>query len=67
MLFRATGIGLDIGSKKIKLARVKKVKKGLELMDFASMPTPNGVIEYGKIIAPVELGKAISSLVKEMG
>ena len=65
MLFRVTGTGLDIGSKKIKLARVKKAKKGLELMDFASMPTPNGVIEHGKIIAPIELGKAISQLVNE--
>jgi len=65
MLFQATGTGLDIGSKKIKLARVKKAKKGLELMDFASMPTPNGVIEQGKIIAPIELGKAISQLVNE--
>ncbi len=67
MLFNRSGIGLDIGSKKIKLARAKKAGMGLELAELASMPTPEGLLEQGRIAAPEELGKAISPLVNKLG
>lgn len=61
------GIGLDIGSRKIKIARVKKKGLGLEIMSFASRETPRGVIEAGAIMDPYVLGEAIGELVNELG
>ncbi len=62
-----SGIGLDIGSRKIKLARVRKKGSGLELMCFASRETPRGVIEAGAIMDPYVLGEAIAELVNKLG
>ncbi|NLO21557.1 MAG: type IV pilus assembly protein PilM [Syntrophomonadaceae bacterium] len=61
------GIGLDIGSRKIKIARVKKKRSGLEIISFASRETPRGVIEAGAIMDPYVLGEAIAELVNELG
>ena len=60
------GIGLDIGSKKVKLARVKNTKQGIQVAWFESMDTPPGMVEAGNIVDPaglgVELGKLVSKL-----
>jgi len=59
-------IGLDIGSKKIKLVQVKKNKKGIQVAKFASMLTPPGMVEAGIINAPEELGQELGKLVEKM-
>ncbi len=61
------GIGLDIGSKKIKMARVKKNGSQVIVVSFGSRDTPAGVIEAGIIKDPETLGAVIASLVSELG
>ncbi|MGI6422203.1 MAG: type IV pilus biogenesis protein PilM [Syntrophomonadaceae bacterium] len=61
------GIGLDIGSRKIKITRVKKKGAELEIVNFASRETPRGVMEAGAIIDPYVLGEVIAELVNELG
>ncbi len=62
-----SGLGLDIGSVKIKIARVKKKGAGVKLMSFGSRETPKGVIEGGIIKDPDTLGDAIADMVTELG
>ncbi|MEA1960271.1 MAG: type IV pilus assembly protein PilM [Bacillota bacterium] len=66
MFNRAPGIGLDIGSKKIKLAQVKSKKQGLEVVNFGSMATPDGIVEGGVIQDPDRLGEELGVLVRDM-
>ncbi len=63
----ADGIGLDIGSMKIKIARVRKKRGGFEVITFGSRETPQGVIEGGIIKDPDTLGESIADLVSELG
>jgi len=60
------GIGLDIGSKKIKLARVKNTKQGIQVVWFESMDTPPGMVESGNIVDPVGLGEELGKLVSKL-
>lgn len=66
MFNREPVIGLDIGSKKIKLVQVKKGKKGLQVVKFASISTPPGMVQAGIINAPEELGKELGKLVSDL-
>ncbi|MEN6461952.1 MAG: type IV pilus assembly protein PilM [Syntrophomonas sp.] len=59
----APGIGLDIGSKKIKLVTVRLWKKRVQIIDFGSIPTPPGVVEAGYILDPERLGEELGGLV----
>lgn len=63
----APGIGLDIGSKKIKLVRVSKGGKGFKLHSMGSISTPAGAVETGAIYNPEQLGQEIAVLAKDMG
>ncbi len=56
-------IGLDIGAYSIKLARLKKTRKGFELMNFGIMPTPPDAIVDGVIEKPEDITEAIRKLV----
>jgi type IV pilus assembly protein PilM len=68
LLFRKKpGIGLDIGSYKIKLVKVRKGNKELQISNWGSCLTPPGVVEAGVIHDPERLGEVIGELVKEMG
>lgn len=63
----APGIGLDIGSKKIKIARLAKGGKGFKLHSMGSINTPAGAVETGTIYNPEQVGQEMASLVKDMG
>lgn len=64
---RAADLGLDIGSKKTKLAKVKR--KGLEwqLVKYGCIDTPAGLVEAGNISEPEKVGAGLAGLVKSMG
>lgn len=66
MLNQYPGIGLDIGSQKIKIARVNRKKKALLVEDYGWVSTPAGSVEAGNIIDPLRLGQAIGELAQKM-
>lgn len=66
MVRKAPGIGLDIGSRKIKLVRVRKSSGGLQIIKWGSCLTPLGIVDAGVIHDPERLGEVIGDLVKEM-
>lgn len=63
----ATGIGLDIGDKTVKIARLRKTREGFALADYGSMPTPPGAVEAGFVNDPARLGEFLGQLVKDLG
>ncbi len=63
----APGIGLDIGSKKIKLAKIHKGGKGFKLESMGSINTPFGTVETGAIYNPEQVGEELGALVRTMG
>ena len=66
MLKNLPGIGLDIGSRLIKIAWVRPHKAGWRIIKQGSMETPQGIVEAGVIKDPESLGKQIGVLVKNM-
>lgn len=66
MFKRGSGIGLDIGSKKIKIARVKKDGKNIQLIKYGSIPAPEGSMDSGLILDPDRLGSRIRELAHEL-
>lgn len=66
MFNKAPGIGLDIGSRKIKIAQVKGRKNSIQLSKFGSIATPWGAMEAGNILDVAELGQGLSLLVKDL-
>ena len=57
-------IGLDIGSRAIKLAEIDENKKGQFLKKFGIYEIPPGLIEEGTVKSPDEVADAIKKLVK---
>ncbi len=55
-------VGLDIGSRTIKVAEVKETKKGNTLKKFGMIDVPSGAIEDGAINNPEE----VASLLRDM-
>ncbi|NMC27581.1 MAG: pilus assembly protein PilM [Syntrophomonadaceae bacterium] len=66
MFRKLPGIGLDIGSQKIKMIRVAHKRSQLELIRYGSTPTPAGTIKGGIIVDPEGLGAEIRYLVKDL-
>lgn len=62
----APGIGLDIGSKKVKLVRLRKTKDGYSLMTCGSIPTPPGSVDAGFVHDPERLGECLGQLVGDL-
>jgi|YNPNPStandDraft_1061719.scaffolds.fasta_scaffold38529_1 type IV pilus assembly protein PilM len=60
-------LGLDIGSHTIKVVEMSGGKGGLRLLNFATMPTPPGVIQQGVISDPQTLGQSIKQLLTGKG
>ncbi len=67
MLKRTADLGLDIGSKKIKLAKVKRKGNELQLLKYGSIDTLPGLVEAGNIFEPEKVGAEMAGLVKRMG
>lgn len=57
-------IGLDIGSRTIKVAEVADTKKGGVLKKFGSIEIPTGLIEDGAVRNPEEVADAIREMFK---
>ncbi|MBI4378857.1 MAG: type IV pilus assembly protein PilM [Nitrospinae bacterium] len=57
-------IGLDIGTSSIKLVRLKKGKKGFELLNCGIMPLPPETIVEGTIEKPEVVTNVIKNLLK---
>lgn len=57
-------IGLDIGSRTLKLAEVDSVKDNYTLKTFGMSDIPHGLIEEGTIKSPDEVANAIRQLFK---
>src|SRR3990167_7613997 len=57
-------VGLDIGSHSIKLVRLKKGKKGFELLNFGIIPIPPETIVDGLIEKPEIVTNAIKNIFK---
>lgn len=68
MLFASKKIiGVDLGSSSIKLAQLKKTKKGAVLENFAFLPTPQTALNNGNIVDSFLLGEAIGAAHKSNG
>lgn len=61
------GVGLDIGSRKIKLVSLRKERGRLQIETWSSIPTPPGTAEAGIIHDPRRLGEALGEIVRESG
>jgi len=59
-------IGLDIGSRTIKLGEVVQTKKGCILQKFGMADLPHGLIEEGRIKEPEVVADIIKGLVKDL-
>lgn len=67
MLFKKKpGIGLDIGSRKIKLVSLRKEGGSLQVERWVGMPTPLGVVDAGIIYDPERLGETLGQIVREL-
>jgi type IV pilus assembly protein PilM len=66
MLFgkKDTLVGLDIGSRSVKLAEISESKNGLKLKRFGMADIPAGAIEYGAISDPETAAGIIRQLFK---
>lgn len=62
----APGIGLDIGSRKVKLVQLRKTRTGYSLGIFGSIPTPPGTVDSGFIHDPARLGECLGELVSDL-
>src|SRR3990172_1471625 len=62
-----TVLGLDIGTKQIKLVEMRSTRSGIEVLNVASRPTPPDVISNGVIVDPQILGNAVRQLVASKG
>ncbi|MDD2586385.1 MAG: type IV pilus assembly protein PilM [Syntrophomonadaceae bacterium] len=66
MFKNMSGIGLDIGSKKIKLVQVKQTKGGLQVVTYGSLATPYGAVETGNILEVEQVGETLAALVDKL-
>jgi len=65
LLRKRWGLGLDIGSRKIKLVSLFASQgKNPIIYRWDSMPTPPGTVEAGVILAPQLLGEALGELIQ---
>ncbi|VAX24466.1 Type IV pilus biogenesis protein PilM [hydrothermal vent metagenome] len=57
-------VGLDIGSTGVKVALLKKGKRGYELVNFGMVPLPPDTIVDGEVENPTAISEAIKNLLK---
>ncbi len=60
-------VGLDIGSKMIKVAEVVPAKSGVAVKAVGVAPTPTGAMENSVIVDAKLLGDAVKKLLKDSG
>jgi type IV pilus assembly protein PilM len=60
-------VGIDIGSKLIKVVEAREGKEGVQISSIGIAPTPAGAIENEIIIDPQSVGQALKQLLSESG
>jgi Tfp pilus assembly PilM family ATPase len=60
-------IGLDIGTCLIKAVEARKVGGKLEITNFGTCPTPQGVISNGRVMDPPEVALAVKEALNAGG
>lgn len=60
-------VGIDIGSKLIKVVEARDGKEGIQVSSIGIAPTPAGAIENEIIIDPQSVGQALKELLHESG
>ncbi len=58
--------GIDIGSHAVKICQLQKSGKGYKLLAVGSAALPPGAVEDGVLQEPDEVGKVLSSLLKNL-
>ncbi|MBO8159234.1 type IV pilus assembly protein PilM [Thermosyntropha sp.] len=67
-MFRSkVGVGLDIGTEKIKMVKVTRRGNNHEILGYDSIFTPSGTVELGNILEPEKLGIELARLKEKMG
>ncbi|MEA4923977.1 MAG: pilus assembly protein PilM [Syntrophomonadaceae bacterium] len=66
MFNRLSGIGLDIGSQKIRMIQAAPKRTGLKIIKFGSTNTPPGTVEAGLIVDCERLGEELKLLVRRL-
>ncbi len=62
-----SSIGLDIGTRAVRLAEVRTGSGGPELIRFGRMLLPDGAVEHGEITDPFAVAATITGLWKRLG
>lgn len=60
-------VGLDIGSKQIKVAEAVAGRNGVQIRALGVAPTPEGAVDNGIVVDPKALGNTIKVLLKQCG
>ncbi len=60
-------LGLDINSDSVSLIELDKTRNGIELVKFATMPTPANTVREGLIADPQAIGSVILELMSQAG
>lgn len=66
MFNRLPGIGLDLGTRKIRMLQAVRGSDRFNIIKFGSIGTPPGTIESGFIVDPERLGKELKLLVRRL-
>lgn len=61
---KARGIGLDIGTSAIKAIELQQSSAGIELLHYAVLPVPAGIVKNGVISNPEDIGAIIKHVFK---
>lgn len=59
-------VGVDIGSHAVKVCQLKRIDKGYAVVSLGSAVLPEGAVDDGTLVEPEIVGKAISSLFKNL-
>jgi type IV pilus assembly protein PilM len=62
-----SSIGLDIGTRAVRLAEVRSGSSGPELVRFGRMLLPDGAVDHGEVTDPFAVASTITSLWKRLG
>lgn len=62
-----TGLGIDIGSRWIKVAQIRAADNGVELFNLSAIRTPEGSVSESKVVKARELAGAIRRALRRQG
>jgi len=56
---------IDFGARSIKVAKLKKISDGYELVNYGVTLSPEGAISNGEILNPIAVAESLSKLLKD--